>query len=184
MKLPQYWRVLHSVYMWKGKLILWFLQVYCITNFHVKLQFDFWSLKYSYIVAVYSKYLNLKQPTSSNPQQPANIHLHCKITDVQLNDYTNTYLHKCLYKYRIASFCHKDFNVVSHGIRNLKIRYIFISWLFITWDFVTASCYISLYFSISLRSKWGLFQTLKEHYLMHESIRNFIVLAIGIYYKK
>ena len=26
---------------------------------------------------------------------------------------------------------------------------------------------LCLYFSISLRSKWGLFQTLKEHYLMH-----------------
>ena len=31
---------------------------------------------------------------------------------------------------------------------------------------------LCLYFSISLRSKWDLFQTLKEHYLMHKSIRN------------
>ena len=27
--------------------------------------------------------------------------------------------------YRIAGFCHEDFNVASHGIRNIKIRYIF-----------------------------------------------------------
>ena len=26
--------------------------------------------------------------------------------------------------YRIAGFCHEDFNVASHGIRNIKIRYI------------------------------------------------------------
>ena len=39
---------------------------------------------------------------------------------------------------------------------------------------------LRLYFSISLKSKWGLFQTLKEHYLMHESIQNSIVSAIGI----
>ena len=29
------------------------------------------------------------------------------------------------YEYRIAGFCHEDFNVASHGIRNIKIRYIF-----------------------------------------------------------
>ena len=29
--------------------------------------------------------------------------------------------------YRIAGFCHEDFNIVSHGIRNIKIRHIFIS---------------------------------------------------------
>ena len=40
---------------------------------------------------------------------------------------------------------------------------------------------LCLYFSISLKSKWSLFQTLKEHYLMHESIQNFIVSAIGSY---
>ena len=27
--------------------------------------------------------------------------------------------------YRTADFCHEDFNVASHGIRNIKIRYIF-----------------------------------------------------------
>ena len=27
--------------------------------------------------------------------------------------------------YRIAGFCHEDFNVASHGICNIKIRYIF-----------------------------------------------------------
>ena len=27
--------------------------------------------------------------------------------------------------YRIAGFCREDFNVASHGIRNIKIRYIF-----------------------------------------------------------
>ena len=26
--------------------------------------------------------------------------------------------------YHIAGFCHEDFNVASHGIRNIKIRYI------------------------------------------------------------
>ena len=31
---------------------------------------------------------------------------------------------------------------------------------------------LCLYFNISLRSKWDLFQTLKEHYLMHKSIQN------------
>ena len=82
--------------------------------------------------------------------------------------------------YRIVGFCHEDFNVASHGIRNIKIHYIsylvtfyhvrFCNWLV-----------LCLYFSISLKSKWGLFQTLKEHYLMHESIRNSIVSAIGIY---
>ena len=34
--------------------------------------------------------------------------------------------------YRIAGFCHKDFNVASHGIHNIKIRYIFLSYDFIT----------------------------------------------------
>ena len=29
--------------------------------------------------------------------------------------------------YRIAGFCHEDFNVAFHGIRNIKIRYIFIT---------------------------------------------------------
>ena len=30
--------------------------------------------------------------------------------------------------YRIVGFCHEDFNVASHGIRNIKIRHIFISY--------------------------------------------------------
>ena len=79
----------------------------------------------------------------------------------------------------IACFCHEDFNVPSHGIRNIKIRYIFYLMTFYHVRF--CSCLmLCLYLSISLRSKWGLFQTLKEHYLMHESIRNLIVSAIGI----
>ena len=32
-----------------------------------------------------------------------------------------------LHSYRIVGFCHEDFNVASHGICNIKIRYIFIS---------------------------------------------------------
>ena len=28
-------------------------------------------------------------------------------------------------QYRIAGFCRENFNVASHGIRNIKIRYIF-----------------------------------------------------------
>ena len=28
-------------------------------------------------------------------------------------------------QYHITGFCHEDFNVVSHRIRNIKIRYIF-----------------------------------------------------------
>ena len=34
---------------------------------------------------------------------------------------THTYVHT----YRIAGFYHEDFNVASHGIRNIKIHYIF-----------------------------------------------------------
>ena len=34
--------------------------------------------------------------------------------------------------YRIAGFCREDFNVVSHGIRNIKIRDIFYLVTFIT----------------------------------------------------
>ena len=41
---------------------------------------------------------------------------------------------------------------------------------------------LRLYFSILLKSMWGLFKTLKDHYLMYESIRNSIVSAIGMYY--
>ena len=78
-------------------------------------------------------------------------------------------------EYHIAGFCLKDFNVASHRIRNIKIHYIFYHVRF-------CNCLVlCLYFSISLRSKWGLFQTLKEHYLMHESIQNSNVLAIVIY---
>ena len=81
--------------------------------------------------------------------------------------------------YRIASFCHEDFNVASHGIRNIKIRYIF--YLVSFYHVRFCNCLVlCLYFSISLRSKWGLFQTLKQHYLMHESIRKSVVSAIGI----
>ena len=29
--------------------------------------------------------------------------------------------------YRVADFCHEDFNVASHGISKIKIRYIFLS---------------------------------------------------------
>ena len=82
--------------------------------------------------------------------------------------------------YRIAGFCHEDFNVASHGIRNIKIRYIF--YLVTIYHVRFCNCLVlCLYFSISLRSKWGLFQTLKQHYLMHESVRNTVVLAIGIH---
>ena len=81
--------------------------------------------------------------------------------------------------YRIAGFCHEDFNVASHGIRNIKIHYMFHLVTFYHVRF--CNCLVlCLYFSISLRSKWGLFQTLKQHYLMHESIRNSVVSAIGI----
>ena len=31
----------------------------------------------------------------------------------------------CVCTYRIAGFCREDFNVASHGIRNIKIRDIF-----------------------------------------------------------
>ena len=81
--------------------------------------------------------------------------------------------------YRIAGFCNEYFNVASHGIRNIKIHYIFLSRNF--YDHVRfCNCLVlCLYFSISLKSKWGLFQALKEHYLLHESIQNSIVSAIG-----
>ena len=81
--------------------------------------------------------------------------------------------------YRIAGFCHEDFNVASHRIRNNKIRYIF--YLVTFYHVRFCNCLVlCLYFSISLRSKWDLFQTLKQHYLMHESIRNSVVSASGI----
>ena len=82
-------------------------------------------------------------------------------------------------KYRIAGFCHEDFNVVPHRIHNIKIRYIF--YLVIFYHVRFCNCLVlCLYFSISLRSKWGLFQTLKEHYLMHKSIQNSTFSAISI----
>ena len=71
--------------------------------------------------------------------------------------------------YCIAGFCYEDFNVASHGIRNIKIRYI--CYLVTFYHVRFCNCLVlCLYFSISLKSKWGLLQTLKEHYLMHESI--------------
>ena len=41
--------------------------------------------------------------------------------------------------YRIADFCHEDFNVASHRIRIIKIRYIF---HLVSFYHVTASCYV------------------------------------------
>ena len=84
------------------------------------------------------------------------------------------------HKYGIAFFCNEDFIVESYAIRNIKICYIF--YLLTFYHVRFCNCLVlCLYLSISLRSKWGLFQILKQHYLMHESIRNSIVSAIGIY---
>ena len=51
---------------------------------------------------------------------------------VALSDYLNSIHYRdslrpsiYLIIYRIAGFCREDFNVASHGIRNIKIRYIF-----------------------------------------------------------
>ena len=53
--------------------------------------------------------------------------------------------------YRIAGFCREDFNVASHGIRNIKIRYIFyLVTFFITRDFCDCLVLCQLYFSTSL----------------------------------
>ena len=75
-------------------------------------------------------------------------------------------------------FCHEDFNVVSHGICNIKIRHIF--YLVTFYHVRLCNCLVlCLYCSISLRSKLGLFQTQKKHYVMHESIRNSIVRQLA-----
>ena len=73
--------------------------------------------------------------------------------------------------YCTVGFCHQEFNDASHRILNIKTHYIFHLMTFHHVRF--CNCLVLyLYFSISLRSKWGLFQTLKEHYLMHESTQN------------
>ena len=73
---------------------------------------------------------------------------------------------KCYYcTYCIAGFCHEDFNVTSHGIHNIKINYIIYLVAFYHVRFCNCLM-LCLYFSILLRSKWGHFQTPKEHYLM------------------
>ena len=105
--------------------------------------------------------------------------------DLQTMSVSKTHMHTLYIKliqkyYCIAGFCHEDFNVASHGIRNIKIHYIF--YLVTFYHVRFCNCIVlCLYFSISLKSKWGLFQTLKEQYLMHKSIRNSVVSAIGIY---
>ena len=54
-------------------------------------------------------------------------------------------------KYRIAGFCCDDFNVTSHGIRNIKIRYIFyLVTLIYHMRFCDCLMLCRLYFSTSL----------------------------------
>ena len=59
-------------------------------------------------------------------------------------------------QYRIAGFCRDDFNVASHGIRNIKIRYIFNLVTFYHVKF--CDCLVLCRFQYFA---WGLFQTLK-----------------------
>ena len=79
-------------------------------------------------------------------------------------------------------FCHKDFNVASHEIRNIKICYIFYLVTFYHMRFCNCLM-LCLYFSISLRSKcMGFLPNPKGTLsIMHKSIQNSIVSAIGIY---
>ena len=48
------------------------------------------------------------------------------------NSHSNGFF--CFVYYRIVGFCHEDFNVASHGIRNIKIRYIFLSRDFLSYE--------------------------------------------------
>ena len=53
--------------------------------------------------------------------------------------------------YRIAGFCHEDFNVASHGICNIKIRYIF--YLVTFYHVRFCNCLVlCLYFSVSQKA--------------------------------
>ena len=46
------------------------------------------------------------------------------------------YKHVHSLTYRIAGFCHENFNVASHRICNIKIRYIFLSRDFLSCEIV------------------------------------------------